>query len=434
MLVTPYNVLRLSYRRAGPEEFFGVEKTLPESIRHHFRPLKRRRSERSLRGIKSAQELRTIMIRERCRVDRNSHVFSMVFFGVDQAGSNGPPAPWLAEVLTRRMRAADEAGWFDKNHIAVVLDHTDADGAWKFARDVCDLVEAKAVRPDCRVTSYSSAPSDNDDDDLFGGRRQTDRLSPASMENNSRHSASGTTIARLSDAPEPSVAALPSPQRKPVERLEPYIAKKVPTYKRLMDIIGASIGIALLAPLFLLVSIIIKIVSPGPVFFRQERVGHQGKTFRMWKFRTMTVGADQKKHQEYVASLIKNGSEKDQTGQPMQKLKNDSRIIPLGNLLRKSCIDELPQLFNVLVGEMSLIGPRPPIPYEVQEYQLWHRERFDVEPGMTGLWQVSGKNKTTFKEMIRFDINYARQLCWRLDARILAGTIPAIISQVKDAV
>ena len=116
----------------------------------------------------------------------------------------------------------------------------------------------------------------------------------------------------------------------------------------------------------------------------------------------------------------------------MQKLdSNDSRLIPLGNILRKSCIDELPQLFNVLSGKMSLIGPRPPIPYEVQEYQRWHYSRFDTMPGMTGLWQVSGKNRTTFKEMVRFDINYVRRMSWWLDAKIIVGTIPVIIEQIR---
>ena len=116
----------------------------------------------------------------------------------------------------------------------------------------------------------------------------------------------------------------------------------------------------------------------------------------------------------------------------MRKLKNDKRVIPLGNFLRKTAIDELPQLFNVIKGDMSLIGPRPPIPYEVQEYHRWHYGRFDAVPGMTGLWQVSGKNRTTFKEMIRYDIAYSRNMSLRLDARILAGTIPAIVTQIKD--
>ena len=217
------------------------------------------------------------------------------------------------------------------------------------------------------------------------------------------------------------------------ERIEPVLAPRMPVYKRVMDITGSLIGIIILSPLLLMVALIIKITSRGPVFFKQERVGCLGKRFRMWKFRTMKVDADQTQHQKYLTELIKSGAEgSDDNGKSMKKLEHDSRVIPFGNFLRKTAIDELPQLFNVFKGEMSLIGPRPPIPYEVKEYYRWHYGRFDTVPGMTGLWQVSGKNRTTFKEMVRFDITYARQMSWRLDARILAGTFPAIITQIKD--
>ncbi|KPK78230.1 MAG: hypothetical protein AMJ79_00335 [Phycisphaerae bacterium SM23_30] len=207
----------------------------------------------------------------------------------------------------------------------------------------------------------------------------------------------------------------------------------MPAYKRITDIIGSLLGIIILSPFFAIIALLIQLVSPGPVFFKQERMGYLGKRFKMWKFRTMKVGADQEQHQRYLADLIKSGAEGSaDSGKSMKKLENDSRIIPLGNFMRKTAIDELPQLFNVLRGDMSLIGPRPPIPYEVKEYHRWHYGRFDTVPGMTGLWQVSGKNRTTFKEMVRFDITYARGMSWRLDARILAGTIPAIVTQIKD--
>jgi lipopolysaccharide/colanic/teichoic acid biosynthesis glycosyltransferase len=183
----------------------------------------------------------------------------------------------------------------------------------------------------------------------------------------------------------------------------------------------------LLAPLALLVSLFIMIVSPGPVFFRQERVGYLGRRFTLWKFRTMHVNADSTVHQEHLRELMTSGKE-------MTKLDNreDPRIIPFGHLLRAAGIDELPQLLNVLLGEMSLIGPRPCLAYEVREYLPWQMRRFDTLPGLTGLWQVSGKNRTTFKEMIRLDIGYVKKLAFPLDVIICLKTLPAILRQIAD--
>ena len=188
---------------------------------------------------------------------------------------------------------------------------------------------------------------------------------------------------------------------------------------------GSLAAILLLSPLLLLVALLIKIVSPGPVLFRQKRVGYLGRVFTMWKFRTMHVNADTTLHQNYLRELIRNEKE-------MTKLDHvrDPRIIPFGNLLRATGIDELPQLINVLLGDMSLVGPRPCLPYEAYEYHPWQMRRFDAVPGLTGLWQVSGKNRTTFKEMMRLDIDYARKRAFLLDMMIVLKTIPAIVVQV----
>jgi lipopolysaccharide/colanic/teichoic acid biosynthesis glycosyltransferase len=201
----------------------------------------------------------------------------------------------------------------------------------------------------------------------------------------------------------------------------------MPIWKRVADIAGALLALLLLSPLFLLVSLLIRIVSPGPVFFRQERVGHSGRPFTIWKFRTMRADADTAVHRDHLRDLIRSGKE-------MTKLDaaRDSRIIPFGNLLRATGIDELPQLINVLRGEMSLIGPRPCIPYEAREYASWQMRRFDAVPGLTGLWQVSGKNRTTFKEMMRLDIGYSRRLAPLLDAKIVLLTPRAILRQMAD--
>jgi lipopolysaccharide/colanic/teichoic acid biosynthesis glycosyltransferase len=187
------------------------------------------------------------------------------------------------------------------------------------------------------------------------------------------------------------------------------------------------VAMILLSPLALLVTLLIKIVSPGPVFFRQERVGYLGRRFTLWKFRTMQVNADTTVHQKYLSKLMTSGKE-------MTKLDNgqDHRIIPFGHLLRATGIDELPQLLNVLLGEMSLIGPRPCLAYEVREYLPWQMRRFDAVPGLTGLWQVSGKNRTTFREMMALDIRYAKKPAFPLDVMIFLKTLPAIARQVAD--
>jgi len=396
-----------------------------------------RRDERLFGGIKSSEELHAIMRRERCRVDRNSHAFSLAVFKVGSVRNNGSLAGCLAEVLNQRMRATDEAGWFDSEHIAVVLDHTWAKGAWKFAASISDMVAAKATRPEFRVYTYSYSPSDDDGDDhdSFSNRRTDDHFRFGSTEKYAGRTSSVVVSGEQGIGSEmrSGDSLIRKEFHNPAERLEPFLVRRMPAYKRITDIIGSLLGIIILSPFFAIIALLIQLVSPGPVFFKQERMGYLGKRFKMWKFRTMKVGADQEQHQRYLADLIKSGAEGSaDSGKSMKKLENDSRIIPLGNFMRKTAIDELPQLFNVLRGDMSLIGPRPPIPYEVKEYHRWHYGRFDTVPGMTGLWQVSGKNRTTFKEMVRFDITYARGMSWRLDARILAGTIPAIVTQIKD--
>jgi lipopolysaccharide/colanic/teichoic acid biosynthesis glycosyltransferase len=218
-----------------------------------------------------------------------------------------------------------------------------------------------------------------------------------------------------------------------LSRLEPFFVRKMPLWKRFMDIAGALMGLILSFPIFLLVSMIIKTVSPGPVFFKQQRVGYGGKKFMLLKFRTMNVDTDTSAHQQYLSDLISGHAEYEASDKPMTKLDDgNSQIILGGKILRNTYLDELPQLVNVLRGEMSLVGPRPPIPYEVVEYGLWHIGRFDSWPGMTGLWQVSGKNRLTFREMVRLDIYYGRNLSILTDLKILLMTPLIIISELMS--
>ena len=201
----------------------------------------------------------------------------------------------------------------------------------------------------------------------------------------------------------------------------------LPAWKRALDIACILFALPVVVPIVLIISIWIKISSPGPILFCQERVGYRGSRFTCLKFRSMKIGADNGVHKNYLQELIHSET-------PMTKMdsRGDARLIPLGALLRSSGLDELPQLVNVLRGEMSVVGPRPCIPYESENYLPWQRERFDALPGLTGLWQVCGKNKTTFNEMINLDIAYARNKSLRLDLKIILKTIPALIAQVRE--
>src|SRR5208282_1864079 len=181
------------------------------------------------------------------------------------------------------------------------------------------------------------------------------------------------------------------------------------TIKRAMDIAGRAMALIFLSPLFVLISMAIKLTSKGPVIFRQRRVGQFGVSFTFLKFRSMYIGSDPKIHQDYVRSFISGrpDSVSHNNGGPVYKLRDDPRITPLGRVLRKTSLDELPQFFNVLRGDMSLVGPRPPVPYEFNSYDKWHRSRLlETKPGITGLWQVSGRSKTTFDDMVRLDLRY----------------------------
>jgi len=201
--------------------------------------------------------------------------------------------------------------------------------------------------------------------------------------------------------------------------------------KRWMDITGSLAAIVVLSPLMLLTTLAIILDSRGPIIFKQIRQGEKGRRFRCLKFRSMYSDCDDKAHREYVTSLIKGEHEKiDQSkgDRPLYKMTNDPRVTPVGRIIRKTSIDELPQFFNVLKGEMSLVGPRPPLPYEVEKYEPWHLRRIlEVKPGITGLWQVDGRSKTSFDDMVRLDLKYALNWSLWLDIKILLKTVRAVL-------
>ena len=199
--------------------------------------------------------------------------------------------------------------------------------------------------------------------------------------------------------------------------------------KRAFDIFVAAAALVLLSPLWILTALLIKLDSRGPVLYKQERVGMDGRIFLFLKFRTMRAGADDREHREYQRRYIEGRPDTNMgdSRRPVYKLHDDPRVTRTGRWLRRTSLDELPQLLNVLRGDMSVVGPRPPIPYEVEAYELWHRKRLDMKPGMTGLWQVSGRNRLSFDEMVRLDLFYIENWSLWLDLKIMLRTLPVLL-------
>ncbi len=331
--------------------------------------------------------LQALLRHERSRSDRDGSEFSLAVFNVSAVVSDVPCMKQMVRGIRTNMRSIDEAGWLDREKIGVLLPATTMEGGRTFACRVMRVVASLRTPLPFDVYSYP--------------RHWLTKFKEGKEK-----------IARSGCADE----------------IERTFCKGVPPWKRLMDIIGSLVGIILSAPFMILVTLFIRLVSPGKVFFRQKRVGFGGKLFTFLKFRTMREGNDPEIHRQYLKELIAGNK-------PMGKLDEgrDRRIIPGGRFIRKCSLDELPQFVNVLIGNMSLVGPRPCIPYEAAEFLRWHTHRFDILPGVTGLWQVSGKNKLTFQEMIRLDIAYAEKISFIGDVKILLKTIPTILQPIAVA-
>jgi lipopolysaccharide/colanic/teichoic acid biosynthesis glycosyltransferase len=207
-------------------------------------------------------------------------------------------------------------------------------------------------------------------------------------------------------------------------------SRSIAVLRRLFDVAVALALILLLSPLLIGVALAVRLDSRGPALFRQRRVGYLEREFTLFKFRSMRTDADPQSHQEYVTALIKGeGADGGGGRENLYKLAVDNRITPVGRWIRRWSLDELPQLFNVVRGDMTLVGPRPAIPYEVAEYPSWYRERFSVKPGLTGYWQVSGRSERTYEEMVRLDIEYAKRRSLGLDLSILVKTPWVVLSR-----
>ena len=348
------------------------------------------------RGILSRHQFVKQIRLEKRRTDRFKVPLSMMLYQID-AEQRGKPGQFgaLVDLLRQSKRETDVIGYLGDGLVGVLLVHTNADGMQSYARKV------QALAGDLVFSSTSGTYPDQ----VFEKIIEVDRIEPDTLPYFLEYDTEHGSLQRI--------------------------------LKRCMDIVGAVVLLLLAAPIMLVAAIAVKTTSPGPIIYTQMRLGRKGVPFAFYKFRSMTVSADENVHREYVTRLIEGKNDEANQGdsdKPVYKLQGDSRITRVGSFLRKTSIDELPQLFNVLKGDLSLVGPRPPIGYEAELYQPWHLRRIlEGRPGITGLWQVEGRNRVTFDEMVRMDLRYTRTWTLWMDIKILMKTVGAVLRFDGDA-
>jgi lipopolysaccharide/colanic/teichoic acid biosynthesis glycosyltransferase len=330
-------------------------------------------------SLLSAKDFRSLTARECVRADRSQLPLAILMIELPATASTNRDFAYLSKVLHRRLRDTDTAGYVGDGRIGALLPDTPEAGAWKVASDVCDLYPVGRGRPNCEVVVYpkDSTPPTSD-------RRQQQ------------------------EQPAGSAAS-------PIDAL---LTQPTPMIKRAIDIVGATVGLILAAPIIAVFALLIKLTSPGPVFYSQLREGHGGRRFYMYKLRSMRVDA----HNHQAA--LREFSEQDG---PAFKMRHDPRTTWIGRIMRMTSLDELPQLWNVLVGEMSLVGPRPLPVDESAQCASWQRRRLAVPPGLTCLWQVKGRSTVSFDSWMRMDLDYLRRRSLAYDVRLLLWTIPSLV-------
>lgn len=353
----------------------------------------------------SQESFNAILTLERKRTARSKRPFILMLLTADfeDGAKDSLLAAKLTPFLNSSIRNTDRIGWYLRNKVMGIIFTEIGEGPIQAA---ADIIVARV-----RESLYAC-------------------LGP-----------NAANMVRMSLFFYPEEYGDPADKFNPEPALYPDIAhrnseKRVSLFvKRVIDVTGSIFIVLLMLPFMLVISVLIKLTSDGPVFFKQERIGRFGKRFNLLKFRSMHVNNDSSIHKQYVSKLITSDDtlpETDSTGQ-VYKITNDPRVTPIGRFIRKTSLDELPQLLNVLMGDMSLVGPRPPILYELDCYDIWHRRRvLEMKPGITGLWQVQGRSRTTFNEMVRLDIRYTKEWSLWLDIKLLFLT-PWVVFMGKGA-
>lgn len=398
-----------------------------------FRALRRRtfwsrlRNRHPLASVLSASKLEQAFQQERARVDRNGQMFSMVVF----YGSEGArPSESMVNLLKERMRVYDTIGQLDSRRVAILLPETDSDGAWTFADDAVRRLANIQMGFNCEVYSYPKDWADREGNRRRGpsSTSETWRDAPEREESSDSTGTDGPRTLQIVESQraaavaeaEPSLEPVRVTETRPVHDLAPVFVEPTQPIRRAIDLIVSGTAILLLSPVYLSVALLVKVTSPGPVFFVQQRAGLGGKPFPFFKFRSMYVDAERRRKEVLAQNKHKSG--------PIFKMENDPRITPLGRFLRRSSLDELPQLLNVFRGEMTLIGPRPPRLDEVVKYEPWQRRRLEVKGGLTCIWQVSGRSEIGFEDWVRMDIQYQEKRSFAFDAKLLLKTVGAVLS------
>lgn len=355
-------------------------------------------------GIYVERYFRELLCLERKRAERSKKPFLLMLVYADGVGTNGDRSDALnkiCQVALTCTREIDIKGWYHDHEVVGVIFTEIGEAGPDAAREgIYGKIQANMVRlfEPAQVSKIRLAfhvfPEPNDS----GSKSENDL----------------TLYPELSETD-------------PVKSFYGYV-------KRAMDVSLSLLAILVLSPAFLVIALAVKLTSEGPVFFRQTRVGQYGKYFTFLKFRSMHINSDPKVHQEYIKKFIKekagyasNGAGED--NKVVYKVTDDPRVTSVGAFIRKTSFDEIPQFFNVLKGDMSLVGPRPPIPYELESYDPWHRRRImELKPGITGLWQISGRSSTSFDDMVRLDLRYTREWSLWLDLLILFKTPWVVVS------
>jgi lipopolysaccharide/colanic/teichoic acid biosynthesis glycosyltransferase len=327
--------------------------------------------------------------REMRRTDRSKAPLSLAIYRVGESKAN-IDACRLQELIAGNKRETDVLGQLEDGVLAVICPDTDERGIYRFVTKIKQ--RATGIRYSAESAMYPH--------DLF----RSIAAQPARGCSESAWLIAGT--------------------QRPARGTYPL--------KRPLDLVGSIVALLLLSPLIVATALAVKLSSPGPIIFRQTRLGKAGVPFTFYKFRSMVVNGDDRIHRNYVANLIKGKNEEvnqQDAATPLYKIKIDPRVTRVGRFIRKTSLDELPQLFNVLRGDMSLVGPRPPLRYETENYESWHLRRvLDIQPGITGLWQVEGRSKVTFDEMVRLDLQYIRGCSLTLDLEILFKTVKVVLT------
>lgn len=353
-------------------------------------------------GVLKQDTFHTMLTLERRRAERSRRPFVLMLIDSQSVRKGGHADTFidqLTSVLSDATRETDIIGWYEDGAIlAVIFTHINATGN----SPITEVLHSKVV----------SALRENLDHKVASKLGITLHVFPESWDK--------TRPERVSD-----LKLYPDLSRKTAKRRFSIVVK------RAIDIFGSGLILLILSPVLAAIALLIKLTSKGPVIFEQERLGEFGKHFKCLKFRTMYVNNDPKIHREYVQNFISGKAEekeKKNGGPVIYKITNDPRVTSIGRFLRKTSLDEFPQFWNVVRGDMSLVGPRPPVAYEFEVYDFWHRRRvLEVKPGITGLWQVCGRSRTSFDDMVRLDLQYCQSWSLWLDLRILLATPRAVL-------